>query len=139
MDLNKSVIQRCVEGTRAEFEHRIDDARILYQKAWEARKDDYDACIAAHYVARFQDSVEESLRWNQLALKHAKAVNDESIKIFYPSLYLNLGRSYELADDQVEAKRYYALAAELGVIHQPDSVVGDDFMITAAPYPTTDE
>ncbi len=120
MNLNNPVIQLCMEGTHAEFEGRIEDARILYQQAWDARQDDYDACIAAHYVARFQDSVEESLRWNYLALKHANAVHDESIMDFYPSLYLNLGRSYELVCDQVESQRYYELAAELGVIHQRD-------------------
>ena len=120
MDLNNPVIQLCMEGTRAEFHHRMEDARTLYQQAWAARKDDYDACIAAHYVARFQDSAEDALHWNQLALKHANAVNDESVNDFYPSLYLNLGRSYELAGDQVEAQRYYALAAEFGIVHQPD-------------------
>jgi len=109
-----------MDGTRAEFEHRLEDARVLYQQAWDARTDDYDACIAAHYVARFQDTVEESLRWNQLALNHANAVNDERAKDFYPSLYLNLGRSYKLAGNPSEAQRYYDLAAELGVVHQPD-------------------
>ena len=120
MNMNNPVIQLCTEGTRAEFEHRTEDARVLYKQAWDARADDYDACIAAHYVARFQDSAEESLRWNQLALQHADAVNDERVKDFYPSLYLSLGRSYELVGNQVEAQRYYDLAAELGVVHQPD-------------------
>jgi hypothetical protein len=120
MDLSNPVIQLCMDGTRAEFEHRLEDARVLYQQAWDARKDDYDACIAAQYVARFQDSVEESLRWNQLALEHADAVKDDRVKDFYPSLYLSLGRSYELAGNQVEAQRYYELAAALGVIHQTD-------------------
>lgn len=120
MDPNNPVIKFCMEGTRAEFEHRTEDARILYEQAWAACKDDYDACIAAHYVARFQDSAEESLRWNHLALKHANAVNDERAKDFYPSLYLSLGRSHELAGDHTEAQRYYGLAAELGFIHQPD-------------------
>ena len=120
MDLNNPVIQLCMEGARAEFEHRREDARVLYEHAWAARKDDYDACIAAHYVARFQDSAEDSLQWNHVALKHANAVNDERVKDFYPSLYLNLGRSYELDGDQNEAQKYYDLAAELGVLHQPD-------------------
>jgi hypothetical protein len=64
MDLNNPVIKLCIEGTRAEFEGRTDDARILYSQAWEARKDDYDACVAAHYVARFQGTPEDNLRWN---------------------------------------------------------------------------
>ncbi len=120
MDINNPIIQLCMAGTRAEFEHRIEDALVHYQQAWEARTDNYDACIAAHYVARFQDSAEESLRWNQVALEHANAVNDERVKDFYPSLYLSLGRSYEFVGNLSEAQRYYELAAELGVIHQPD-------------------
>ena len=120
MDLTNPVIQLCMDGTRAEFEHRIEDARVLYQQAWDARTDDYEACIAAHYVARFQDSAEESLRWDQLALEHADAVKDERVKDFYPSLYLSLGRSYESVENPSEAQRYYDLAAELGVVHQPD-------------------
>lgn len=119
MDTTNPIIQLCIEGTRAEFEHRLEDARGLYQQAWDARTDDYEACIAAHYVARFQDSVEESLRWNQIALERANAVNDERGKDFYPSLYLSLGRSYELVGNPTEAQRYYDLAAELGAVHQP--------------------
>src|SRR5438045_176216 len=106
MDTSNSVIQLCIAGTRAEFEHRIEDARILYCQAWDVRTDDYDACIAAHYAARFRDSAEESLRWNQLALKHANAVNDERVNEFHPSLYLSLGRSYELVGDPSEAQHY---------------------------------
>lgn len=109
-----------MEGTRAEFDHRIKDARELYQKAWDAHTDSYEACIAAHYVARFQESPEETLRWNQVALENANAVNDERVQEFYPSLYLNLGHSHEIVGNQKEAQRFYELAAELGVIHQPD-------------------
>ena len=120
MDLTNPVIQLCIAGTRAEFERQLEDARVLYEQAWDAHTDDYDACIAAHYAARFQDSAAESLRWNQIALDHANVVNDERVKEFYPSLYLSLGRSHELVGNQGEAQRYYDLAAELGVIHQPD-------------------
>ena len=41
MDTNNPVIQLCIQGSRAEFEHRIEDAHLLYQQAWEARTDDY--------------------------------------------------------------------------------------------------
>jgi hypothetical protein len=90
METSNPVIQLCLAGARAEFAHQPELARSLYQQAWEARSDDYDACIAAHYVARFQENPAESLRWNQIALQHANAINDERVKDFYPSLYLNL-------------------------------------------------
>ncbi len=118
MDLDNQVVKLCMDGTRAEFEGRIDDARTLYMQAWDASQDDYEACIAAHYVARYQESPEEMLQWNQEALKCANAVKDSRVEDFYPSLYLNMGHSYELLGNQNEAKRYYDLAAELGVVHQ---------------------
>jgi hypothetical protein len=120
MDLNNPVIKLCMEGTRAEFEHRVDDARLLYLQAWESRTNDYDACISAHYVARFQETPDETLHWNQVALEHANAVRDESVKEFYPSLYVNLGHSYEALGDPINAQKYYQLSADLGLTHQPD-------------------
>jgi hypothetical protein len=127
MDINNSIVQLSLQGMRVEFEHRVEDARAFYGQAWDVRTDDYDACIAAHYVARFHDSAEESLRWNQIALEHANTVNDGRVNDFYPSPYLNLGRSYELLGNQAEAQRYYDLAAGLGVIHQPDTKPGFSF------------
>jgi len=120
MDTTNPIIQLCIQGAFAEFEKRLEDARALYQQAWDLQADKYEACIAAHYMARFQDTPEETLRWNQIALERANAVSDESVKEFYPSLYLNLGRSHEALGNHSEAKMYYDLAAELGVVHQPD-------------------
>jgi len=131
MDTTNPIIQLCIQGAFAEFEKRLEDARALYQQAWDLQADKYEACIAAHYMARFQDTPEETLRWNQIALERANAVSDESVKEFYPSLYLNLGRSHEALGNHSEAthealgnhseaKVYYDLAAELGAVHQPD-------------------
>lgn len=118
MDLDNPVIKLCVEGTRAEFEGRIEDARILFMRAWEAARDDFDACVSAHYVARYQEDPEETLRWHQEALNRAHAAEESRVKAFYPSLYLNLGHAYEILGNQAEAQRYYDLASELGVVHQ---------------------
>ncbi|RPI30739.1 MAG: hypothetical protein EHM70_13165 [Chloroflexota bacterium] len=121
MDLNNPVVKLCAEGAQAEFQGRLPDARTLYWQAWEMAKDDYEACIAAHYVARFQESPEEALRWNQEALDRANAVDPELVKDFFPSLYVNMGRSFELLGNQAEARRYYDLAAGLGCIHAAGS------------------
>ena len=117
MDLTNPILQLCLQGTEAEYQHRPDDARALYWQAWDSATDDYEACIAAHYVARFQDTPEETFHWNQEALIRANAVNDERVKAFYPSLYVNMGKSYELLGNLEEARRYYDLAAELGLEH----------------------
>jgi hypothetical protein len=120
MDLTNPVIILCMKGSRAEFEGRREDARNLYWQAWELAKDDYGACIAAHYVARFQQDPKEIFHWNQAALTHADKVQDDSAKEFYPSLYLNMGRSNELLGNHTEAKRFYDLAARLGYEHRTE-------------------
>jgi hypothetical protein len=93
MDPDNPIVKLCLEGARAEFEHRTDDARALCRQAWETAQDDYEACIAAHYVARHQEDPAEALRWNQEALTRAGAVDSERVQPFYPLLYLNMGRS----------------------------------------------
>jgi len=118
MDLDNPVTQLCLAGTRAEFEGQLDAARDFYRQAWEAARDDYDACVAAHYVARLQTNPEVALYWNQEALARAEVGERERVSSFYPSLYLNLGHSYEMLGNEAEAQKYYALAAELGFEHQ---------------------
>jgi tetratricopeptide (TPR) repeat protein len=112
MDPNNPVVKLCAEGMRAEGEGRYADARNLFQQAWAARQDDFDACVAAHYLARLQDSLEDARRWNQEAVDRADAVGDDRVRDFYPSLYLNLGKSHEDLGDQTTARAYYQLAAD---------------------------
>ncbi|HVZ39428.1 MAG TPA: hypothetical protein VHI13_09135 [Candidatus Kapabacteria bacterium] len=110
MDPNNHVVKLCAEGMRAEGDGRMEDARALFAEAWGACTDDFEACIAAHYVARHQQSPEETLHWNVTSLEHANRVADESVRGFYPSLYLNIGHSHEQLGNPDEAARYFDLA-----------------------------
>jgi hypothetical protein len=40
------------------------EARALFEQAWALRRDDYDACNAAHFVARHQASAGPTLYRN---------------------------------------------------------------------------
>ena len=111
MDPNNPVVKLCAAGMQAEAEGRPNDALLLFLQAWQQSTDDYEACVAAHYVARHQKTPQESLRWNQESLDRADAVNEERVRDFYPSLYLNMGKSYEDIGDRREACRNYQLAA----------------------------
>jgi tetratricopeptide (TPR) repeat protein len=122
LDLDNPVIKLCIEGSRAEFESRPEDAKQLYWQAWETSGNDYEACIAAHYMARFQAEPGDIFYWNQEALNRAQKVVDGRVDDFYPSLYLNMGRSYEILGNLEEAARYYKMAADLGAVHQPGEV-----------------
>ncbi len=111
-------VQRlCVLGTRAEYAGRAQEAAEFYRQAWRAARDDYEACLTAHYVARIQDSPELALHWNEIALARAESSRDERVIPFYPSLYVNLGRSYELLGHMRQAEEFYLRASELGLEH----------------------
>jgi len=109
MDPNNPVVKLCVAGMEAEGKGQLDAARELFLQAWAQRQDDFEACIAAHYLARHQPPP-EMLRWNQVALDYAQAVGDERVADFYPSLYLNLGWSYEQLAQLTLAADCYAQA-----------------------------
>lgn len=120
MEPDNPVIQLCIAGTQAEFKGQAARARALYQAAWDAAQDDYEACIAAHYVAHLQENPQDIFYWNNLALEKAGAVETERVREFLPSLFVNMGKSYELLGDQAEAAHYYELAAGLGCVHQAE-------------------
>jgi len=120
LDPENPIVRLCADGMQAEFQGRFEEAQRLFQQAWDTHQDDLEACIAAHYLARHQETPEETLHWNQLALDYAQKVavgsqddaQENSLVGFFPSLYLNMGWSYEQLIDLPEAVRYYQLAAE---------------------------
>ncbi|WP_052847521.1 hypothetical protein [Streptomyces avicenniae] len=112
MDPQNPVVRLCGEGMQAEAQGRADDARALFLRAWESATDDYDACVAAHYLARHQPTPAETLRWNQECLRRADAVGDERVSAFYPSLHLNLGQAHRDLGDTAAAREHFSRAAE---------------------------
>jgi tetratricopeptide (TPR) repeat protein len=121
---NNLVVRLCAEGISAEMAGKADEAKRLYQQAWEARTDDYEACIVAHYLARVQRTPSEALNWNRESLRYADAVNDERVAGFYPSLYLNMGKAYEHLEKREEARKFYGLA-EGKAVTLPEGKYGD--------------
>lgn len=105
------VVQLCIKGMEAELEGRLAEACRLFVMAWDLSLNDFDACVAAHYLARHQPTPEDCLHWNREAVTRARLVGDERVASFFPSLYLNLGHSHEVLGDSDAASSYYELAA----------------------------
>lgn len=119
MDPENPVVKFCAEGMVSETKEAYGSAKDSFEKAWKIAKDDYEKAIAAHYVARHAETDAEVLRWNLLAFEHASLAPQERVKGFYPSLYLNLGHSYEVLGDPASAKNYYGKAvASLNVLSE---------------------
>ena len=100
LDPTNPVVVLCAAGMAAEGTPA--EARRLFERAWAARRDDYDAAIAAHFLARHQPSAADTLDWNAVAVRHAEAVPGGRAVGFLASLYLNLGDAQASVGD-VEA------------------------------------
>ncbi len=115
------VVALCAAGMQVEGEPA--KARALFEQAWAARTDDFEASIAAHFVARQQPTTEDTLRWNEIALQHADALADHRLATLLPSLCLNLGDSY-LRVGRVQDARVLADRARVAVTALPSDGYG---------------
>ena len=111
MDPDNPIVRLCVQGIEFEGSGRYDDARQAYLQAWDQSTDDFERTIAAHYVARHQKNASDTLLWNQRSLAHANAVDEDRVRGFYPSLYLNTGMAHEDLGSCEAARQFYEMAA----------------------------
>lgn len=111
-DPENIVVQLCVKGMTAEGEGKIEEAKQLFQQAWDVATNNFEAFTAAHYLARNQANPNAELKWNLEALRLADTLESDGAKSHYPSLYLNAGKSYETLGDVEQATSFYQKAAE---------------------------
>src|SRR5690348_8316447 len=102
MDPSNPVVALCVQGMAVEG--ASDEALRLFEQAWAIRRDDFDAAIAAHFLARHQSSADAMLHWNSLAVEHAESVRDGRAAELLASLYLNLGDSHARLGQRIPAR-----------------------------------
>jgi len=111
-DQNNAVVQLCVKGMTAEGEGKIEEAKQLFQQAWDTATNNFEAFTAAHYLARNQQDINIELKWNLEALRLADTLEQDGMNGHYPSLYLNVAKSYETLGDHGQAAHFYQKAAE---------------------------
>lgn len=104
-DPDNKIVQLCAKG----MELIDDEAKAVFEQAWTESRTDFEKFVAAHYLARHQDSVEEKLEWDKLALDYALRADDE-VSGALPSLYLNIAKCYEDLGDKPNAKLNYETA-----------------------------
>jgi hypothetical protein len=108
IDPTNPVVALCAEGMAAEGMPA--EARRLFERAWAARRDDFDTAVAAHFLARHQPTPEQTLHWNALAVRHAEAVADGRAAGLLASL-LNLGDAQAGVGDVLAAEESARQAA----------------------------
>lgn len=110
LDPTNPVVALCAAGMACNG--GTGEARSLFQQAWAARRDDYDACVAAHYLARVQLTADEALQWHARAVEHADAVGDHRVDAFRASLYLNLADAHLALGHRTDAQAIAVRAAD---------------------------
>lgn len=109
-DPNNNVIRLCLQGMEMEAKEKPEEAKDLFLRAWNEGTTDFEKFLAAHYVARHQQSVADKLKWTEAALQLALKINDDAVKAALPALYQNIAKCYEELNDPANAKRNYELA-----------------------------
>ena len=123
-DPNNPVIKLCADGMNSEARGQIEKAKQLFQQAWDISSNDFEKFTSAHYLARNQKDPKDELKWNLEALTFGIAIQDDSMKSHFPSLYLNVGKSYETLGDTGKAKENYKLALQFSR-YLPANAYGD--------------
>jgi hypothetical protein len=113
MNPENPVVKLCVQGMEFESKGDFEEASKFFLSAWSHSTDDFERCLAAHYVARHQNDLNEALVWNQRSLDHARAVGDETVSELFPSLYLNMGKACEDLGRRDDAQHYYKMTEEV--------------------------
>lgn len=124
IDAGSPVANLCAEGMAAEGQGDGERARDRFCLAWSLAATDFEACIAAHYVARSQVSPRDALHWNDEALDRARRGPPDQVGAFMTSLCLCAGKSREdLGDPSGAAERYRE--AQAWIPHLPADDYGD--------------
>lgn len=101
-------------GMGMEDSGKLEEAGILFLRAWSEATNDFERFIAAYYVARYQNNASDKLKWLETSLQFALALNDDSVKSAFTSLYLSIAKCYEALCNPVKAKINY----ELSILHK---------------------
>ena len=111
-DKENPINQLCAQGMQLEGEAKPEEAAKLFHQAWNAATNTAEKFIAAHYVARHQNSVTDKLHWDETSLKLALELAVPEVRGAYPSLYLNVAKCYEDLKDFDRAMENYQLALQ---------------------------
>ena len=110
LDPSNPVVVAIGRGLQAEVWGDRQAARAAYAEAWTGATDDFERCIAAHYVPRLNDDPVDKLRWNEDALRHANAVGDDRVAGFFASLHACVGQARLGVGDAAGAREAFRLA-----------------------------
>ena len=109
-DSNNKVIQLCAKGMEMETNQKPDEAQTFFCKHGMKQVMTLKSLLQLTMFARYQKSVQDKLKWDEIALAFTLRINDNSITANYPSLYLNVAKCYQDLKDFDSAQKNYQIA-----------------------------
>ncbi len=109
-DPGNHIIKLCSEGMDLEGQGKPEKASSLFLQAWNESTNDFERSVSAHYVARHQQTITGKLVWDKKALDLASGLDNENIKEWLPSFYLNIAKCFEDLGEFEKAKENYEQA-----------------------------
>lgn len=105
-----NIVKLCLQGMDLEDKGKPKEALNVFEQAWNEATNDFEKYLAAHYIARNQQTVSDKLQWLETALQFALKTNEDSVKSAFPSLYTTIANCYEALNNPNKAKEYLELA-----------------------------
>jgi len=109
-DPSNPIVKLCLQAMSLEESGKQEEAAKVFNQSWDESTNDFEKFLAAFYIARHQKTTADKLKWLETSLHHALKLDDESVKGAYPSLYLNIAKSYEELKEFEKAKKYRGLS-----------------------------
>lgn len=98
------IVKLCLQGMALEEKDNREEALRLFLQGWNEATNDFEKFIAAHYVARQQQTVAERLKWLEIGLDLALKINNDTVLSALPALYSQLAGCYEETGAKEKAK-----------------------------------
>lgn len=105
------VLSLCARGVQLERVGLVSEAADQYQQAWKAAESPDERCVAAHHVARVQESADSRRTWDQTALEWLDMCDPTLIEEFAPVVQAAAATSARIAGDSAAAQQWYRQAA----------------------------
>src|SRR5690348_6284045 len=104
------IVKLCLQSMESEAKGKVEEATSIALQAWNEATNDFEKFLAAHFLARYEKSIPEKLKWLETALQYASNVDDDTVKSAFPSLYSKIASCYEDLGDVDNAKKNYELS-----------------------------
>lgn len=104
------IVRFCIQGMRLEEDGHVEEARMMFLRAWNEATDDHERFLAAYHVSRQEKDPAAELKWLEVALQLASQVHDASVRAAFPLLHSRMAKCHESLNDLDAVRRHRELA-----------------------------